>query len=128
MFSFSEIAFGSEPVEVIATKSTVTNGQGNVKKYPLSAGAAKGDITPPGSILPLPQPPLGTFDRIDNHIFVPVISLYDGEKESLFITFDMVGIPYPQETMQYVIDATGLEKQYIFMSATHTHMKFRSWV
>jgi len=97
------------------------NGALNMNKYPLSAGAARGDITPGDNILPLPFVFSVVMDRIADPIYVRVLDLDDGQKRVLFITFDMGIIPYPDETLKFICDITGLSKESIFMAATHTH-------
>jgi len=90
-------------------------------QYPLSAGAAKGDITPDAGLLPMPFFLQYTMDRVVDPIYVRVLALDDGQNRALFVTFDMMLIPRPEETLQLIHDVTGVDEQNIFMAATHTH-------
>lgn len=92
-----------------------------MNRYPLSAGAAKGDITPGDNILPIPYFLTIEMNRVADPIYVRVLDIDDGQHRALFITFDLLIVPNPDETMKFVCDLTGLSKEYIFMSATHTH-------
>ncbi|MGI6576444.1 MAG: hypothetical protein ACOX1Q_00015 [Eubacteriales bacterium] len=95
-----------------------------MSKFPLSAGAVRGDITPGENILPIPYFLSIEMNRVEDPIYVRVLDIDDGQHRALFITFDLLIVPNPDETMKFICDLTGLSKEYIFMSATHT-MKYR---
>lgn len=92
-----------------------------MSKFPLSAGAVRGDITPGENILPIPYFLSIEMNRVEDPIYVRVLDIDDGQHRALFITFDLLIVPNPDETMKFICDLTGLSKEYIFMSATHTH-------
>ena len=87
----------------------------------LLIGAAKADITPSDDLLPMPLLAVLNFNRIIDPVFVRVLSFSNGERQSLFIALEMTLIPYPEETMTFLTQNTGLPKENIFITATHTH-------
>jgi neutral ceramidase len=97
------------------------DGVTRMKRYPLSAGAAKGDITLGENILPIPFFLTIEMNRVVDPIYVRVLDIDDGHQRALFITFDMLIVPNPEETMEFICDYTGLSKEYVFLAATHTH-------
>lgn len=92
-----------------------------MNRYPLSAGAARGNITPGENILPIPYFLSIEMNRVADPIYVRVLDIDDGQHRALFITFDLLIVPNPEETMKFICNLTGLGKEYVFMSATHTH-------
>ena len=85
------------------------------------AGSAKGDITPPKSMLPMPFFLILKFRRILYHVYARVLALSDGGQEYLFITLDMMGVPEAEKTLAFVSKETGIPEKNIFIAATHTH-------
>ena len=85
------------------------------------AGAAKGNITPEKELFPMPYIGPIVIDRAEDSIYVRVLAMEDGKNKSLFITFDLCAIPYPEETLKMISEGTGIPEAYIFMAATHTH-------
>ncbi|MHA9737906.1 neutral/alkaline non-lysosomal ceramidase N-terminal domain-containing protein [Robinsoniella peoriensis] len=92
-----------------------------MKENRFRAGAARREITPGTEILPIPFVFSYVIDGVADSLFVRVLYLDDGQKRILFITFDMGIVPYAEETLQFVAKLTGLQRENIFMSATHTH-------
>lgn len=87
----------------------------------LSAGAAKGDITPEENLLPLPFFGPIKINRIDSRLHVRALALGDGERKSLLITIDLTMILFMEELLKKISEETGIPKEYIFIAATHTH-------
>lgn len=92
-----------------------------MNKHPFRAGAARGNITPGNNILPIPFFLTIEMKRAVEPIYVRVLDIDDGRKRALFITFDAIMVPNPDETMKFICEYTGLSKEYVFMAATHTH-------
>ena len=69
------------------------------EKNLFSAGAAKGDITPDESLLPLPFFGPIKINRIDSRLHVRALALCDGERKSLLITVDLTMILFMEELL-----------------------------
>ncbi len=89
--------------------------------YPLKAGAALGDITPDETLFPIPYFLTIEIDRVIDPIHVRGLDIDDGAHRALFITFDTIAVPRPDETLKFICEQTGLDEEYVFMAATHTH-------
>lgn len=85
------------------------------------AGAAKGEITPSKSLMPMPFVWGIKFESVLDPIYVRVLSMEDGIRKSLFIVLEMTVVPYAGELLDFIVEQTGVEKEYIFIAATHTH-------
>jgi len=86
----------------------------------LKAGAAKADITPKESLLPIPFFMQYAFKEVQDKIYVRALFLESDEKV-LFVTFDCTMIPNPFETLKYICEISHLDENHVFMCATHTH-------
>ena len=91
------------------------------EKNLFSAGAAKGDITPDESLLPLPFFGPIKINRVDSRLHVRALALCDGERKSLLVTVDLTMILFMEELLKKISAETGIPKEYIFIAATHTH-------
>ena len=87
----------------------------------LLVGAGKADITPKKKLLPMPFFLMLKFGGIADKIHVRALDIENGANRVLILTFDLVAIPNPTETMDYVCSLTGLNKDCVFMCATHSH-------
>jgi len=94
--------------------------EGNHKKQ-FCAGAAIGNITPSKAVMPLPLIWGIRFTKVNDPLHVRALAMSDGDHKNLFIAFEMTLVPYPEETLQFLTDATGIPKERIFLTATHTH-------
>lgn len=92
----------------------------NEKKV-FCAGAARGEITPSGGLMPMPFIWNYKFESVLDPIYARVLSMTDGMHKVLFIVLEMTVVPYPEELLAFVAEQTGLEKEYIFITVTHTH-------
>lgn len=92
-----------------------------MNEHTFLAGAAKGNITPSRSLMPMPFIWFIKFNKVVDPIYVRVLAMSDGVKQSLFIVFEMTLIPYAEETLQFISEQTGIPKENVFMAATHTH-------
>lgn len=87
----------------------------------LKVGAAKADITPSKNVLPMPFFFLFEMDEAIDPIHVRVLDIESGNERVLFATFDTTFVPNPPETQRYICELTGLDKNHVFLAATHTH-------
>ena len=85
------------------------------------AGAAKGNITPMDYMMPMPLLYVLKFDRVVDPVYARVLALSDGDQEALYITLDMTLVPEVDETIALLSENTGIPRENIFISATHTH-------
>jgi hypothetical protein len=92
-----------------------------MEKNTFMAGAAKGDITPSKKLMPMPLIWGIRFTKVVDPVFVRVLAMSDGERQGLFIMFEMTLVPYAKETLDFIVKHTRLPKENIFMAATHTH-------
>ncbi len=85
------------------------------------AGAAKGNITPKEEWLPLPYFGDVEMNRIDDDLHIRVLAMQLNDQKHLFISFDMVVVPFSEQLMQLIWEKLGIPKENIFMTATHSH-------
>lgn len=85
------------------------------------AGAAKGNITPLDYMMPMPLLFILKFDRVLDPVYARALALSDGKEEALFITLDMTLVPEADDLLDSLSDQTGIPRENIFVSATHTH-------
>jgi len=90
----------------------------------LHAGVAKVNITPE---TPIPMSGYGSrkevFQGIHDSLYVTATVFKNESNKSVLITADLIGFsdPFYKETSQKVEKATGINKDFIFLSANHIH-------
>ncbi len=99
-----------------------------MEKNQLYAGAARCDITPNESLMPMTflGPVLMKFvaDRIHGR----VLYIENQETKVLIVALDMGEVPYPEELIPFLEEVSGVEKKNILITATHTHeVPFIGW-
>ena len=83
----------------------------------LSVGVAKVNITPKIT------EPMGRFTGVHDEFFIRVLAFSDGEKKAALVVAELKWIHDPlwEEVTTRISDELGIEKEYILMSAIHTH-------
>ncbi|NND06739.1 MAG: hypothetical protein HKN87_10195 [Saprospiraceae bacterium] len=113
---FTFISFmmgGDEPLPV-------NHASGNV----LMAGVSKINITP-GT--PIPMSGYGNrnepFKGVRDSLYASAVVFSDGERTSVLITADLIGFSHQlaSETIQQIEEVTGIDQDFILLSATHNH-------
>lgn len=88
----------------------------------LHCGAAKRCITPPMELLPrligLKQ---HRFAGVLDDIYVRAMALTAGGNTVLLMGFDMTTAPCTEEILKQIAERTGIQEEYIFFYAIHTH-------
>ena len=90
----------------------------------LYAGAAKVNITPE---TPIPMSGYGSrkevFQGVHDSLYVTAIVFQNESNQSVLITADLIGFSHSfyKETGQEIEKATGINKDFILLSANHTH-------
>jgi len=113
-----------EPVQEVryaelVTEEDLQNMSG--EKGQLLAGAAKGNITPSTELYPMPLLSVLKFRDIRDEVYARVLSLSDGEQKYLYIALDMTLVPKADETLDFISNETGIPRENILITATHTH-------
>ena len=87
----------------------------------LLCGAAKADITPSESMLPMPLLGPLKFTHINDHIFVRALAFACGNERCLLLAFDLTIVPYAKVLLPALSEKLSLPQENIFVCATHTH-------
>ena len=87
----------------------------------LLCGAAKADITPSESMLPMPLLGPLKFTHINDHIFVRALAFACGKERCLLLAFDLTIVPYAKVLLPALSEKLSLPQENIFVCATHTH-------
>lgn len=87
----------------------------------LLCGAAKADITPDESMLPMPLLGPLKFTHINDHVFVRALAFACGKERCLLLSFDLTVVPYPDILLSALSEELSLGKANIFVCVTHTH-------
>ena len=105
---------------------TILAAASSAEKGSLRAGAAKVEITPPeDAALPMS----GYAGREEGHsgvhdpLFFRAIVVDDGQRQAALVSGDMLFIPHAvwERVVPRISKATGIEPDYVLLSATHTH-------
>ncbi|MBO3080988.1 neutral/alkaline non-lysosomal ceramidase N-terminal domain-containing protein [Mammaliicoccus sciuri] len=91
------------------------------KEGQLMAGAAKGDITPTKELFPMPLLSILKFRDINDSVHNRVLAMSDGKEQYLYITLDMTLVPESEKTLNFISKETGIDKNNILITSTHTH-------
>ncbi len=117
-----ETKTAAEEAKTESAKDKTQNSNNNDKiVYPegFSAGYARADITP--------QDPLPIYDATasttNDPLYVSCTAVCDGEQAALMMTVDLKGISksLADKTIEMIGKKFGIGRDYIIMSATHTH-------
>ncbi len=90
----------------------------------LMAGAARVNITP---TVPIKMSGYGgrtePFKGVHDSLFVTATVFHDGANKSVIITADLIGFSHQfcEETIQKIASSTGIDKEFILLSANHNH-------
>ena len=89
----------------------------------VEVGVAQVDITPPiGDLLAGNIHPRKS-DGIDYPLYAKALVLSDGEKSAAIVSLDLVAVSrkYVDEACKEIYRKTGIPREYVLISATHTH-------
>ncbi|MEM1515543.1 MAG: neutral/alkaline non-lysosomal ceramidase N-terminal domain-containing protein [Candidatus Bathyarchaeia archaeon] len=89
----------------------------------VKAGAAQVDITPPiGTLLAGNVYPRKS-DGVDYPLYSKALVLSDGEKSAVIVSLDLLAVSrkYIDEACKEIYRKTGIPREYVLISATHTH-------
>ena len=84
-------------------------------------GAAKARITPCENDVMHMKCGRMQFGGILDDLYVRAIAIGDGENKMLFVGFDLDKEPYPEESIRWITENTGIPEPNIFLFGTHTH-------
>lgn len=90
----------------------------------LEAGAARINITP---ATPMLMSGYGNrtdpFKGVRDSLYASAVVFSDGDRKAVIITTDLIGIAhqFASETIQQIAAVTGIDREYILLSATHNH-------
>lgn len=89
----------------------------------LLCGAAVRDITPTAEMLPLPggYADGSGYTSVLNPLHVRALALSDQQNTALLVIYEMPGVPNPDEFIPMIAEAAQLPRDYVFLSATHSH-------
>lgn len=88
----------------------------------LFCGAAKVKITPSEELLPFQFGLIGQqYGRVHDDLFLRVLALENEGRRALIVVYDLDKAPYPAEWLPWLAEQTGVEENYIFYTAIHTH-------
>ena len=88
----------------------------------LLCGASKVKITPSEELLPFQFGLIGQqYGRVHDDLFLRVVALESNGRRALIVVYDLDKAPYPAEWLSWLAEQTGVEENYIFYTAIHTH-------
>ena len=87
----------------------------------LQAGAARVDITPPASSLPIANPGEPPFAAIHDPGFVRALVLDDGRQRLVIVSAEVTAIPFAGDLVGDAARAGGVAPDHVLMVPTHTH-------
>ena len=88
----------------------------------LLCGASKVKITPSEELLPFQFGLIGQqYGRVHDDLFLRVVALESNGRRALIVVYDLDKAPYPAEWLPWLAEQTGVEENYIFYTAIHTH-------
>ena len=88
----------------------------------LLCGASKVKITPSEELLPFQFGLIGQqYGRVHDDLFLRVVALESDKRQALIVVYDLDKAPYPAEWLPWLAEQTGVEENYIFYTAIHTH-------
>ncbi|MCD7920638.1 MAG: hypothetical protein LUG45_11355 [Clostridiales bacterium] len=90
----------------------------------LYCGAAKRNIDPPEELMPnlFCVMPMTHFQRNEGGLYVRAIVIQNAKEETvLFISYELDGAPFPQETLDELSAQYGIPQENIFLIGDHSH-------
>lgn len=87
----------------------------------LLCGAAKADITPEESMLPMPLLGPLKFTHINDRVFVRALAFACGNERCLLLALDLTIVPYADILLPALCEKLSLPQENVFVCATHTH-------
>lgn len=103
--------------------SSITYGNENTGL--LKVGACKANINPPASMFPA-EGEFVNYAGVHDPLFVRAIVIYNGIEKAALVTMDLAGVPSGKgEFINQISVETGIDLEYLYVSATHDHSTVR---
>ena len=118
---FEEINANEQQLKNVRIETAVGSGI-------LEAGWAAVNITPRRAIHMAGYGRRGPYSSVADSLYARTIAFDNGAKKTLVISLDLLMFPrLIKEELLQILREKGYAKEYVFLSATHTHNAFGNW-